>query len=77
MAEEDQMKTFAFWTHFIGRDWLRSRFPWAVTTGINEPLDYTTVTPSLGHSDGAIMEWIHARFGREAVGCIPPLFPPS
>ena len=76
MIEEDQMKTFVFGTGFIGRDWHQSRFPWAVTMGINEPLDYTTVS-SFDYSDGVIMEWIHTMFGREAVGCTLLLFPPS
>lgn len=77
MAKEDQKeKTFVFQTDFIGRDRRQSGFPWAVTIGVNEPLDYTTV-PSLGDSSGVIMKWIHTTFGREAVGCILPLFPPS
>jgi hypothetical protein len=74
MAEEYQnKKTFVFQNWFIGRDWHESRFIWAVTMAINEPLDYTTI-PSLGHSSGVIMKWIHTTFGPEAVGCILPLF---
>ena len=69
MAEEkNEMKTFAFRTYFVGRDWLRNEFIWVLETCVSEPSNYVDLAWSSLYP-GKLMAWIHERFGTDAIGC--------